>query len=102
MGRLIARYSETDCKQANVLLDGDLQARLTDFGLAGVMHHTVGFTTASVLQGSIRWMSYELLGFETSPSRPTMHSDIWALAVVWWEVSQLALNRLYPPLTSIL
>jgi serine/threonine protein kinase len=73
--------------QPNILLDSELRACLTDFGLAGVLHHTIGFTTVTGLRGSIRWMSPELLGIDSTPSKPTMQSDVWALGIVWWEVS---------------
>jgi serine/threonine protein kinase len=56
------------------------------------MYHTTGFTTDTGLKGSIRWMAPELLGFDSDPGRPTVHSDAYSLAIVWWEVYKVSTN----------
>ena len=77
-------------------MNDQLQACLSDFGLVAVMHHTSGFTTKSALHGSIRWMAPELLSYEgvdDKEGEPTLASDIYSLAMLWWEVRLLAYRR---------
>jgi serine/threonine protein kinase len=53
------------------------------------MHHTSGFTTKSSLHGSVRWMAPELLMLEAEEGgngEATLESDVYSLAMLWWEV----------------
>lgn len=72
-----------------MLVNDNAQACLSDFGLAAVMHHTSSFTTKTAVMGSVRWMAPELLSFEgtdEAAGRPTTESDVYSLAMLWWEV----------------
>jgi hypothetical protein len=76
------------------LVDYDGNARVTDFGLAAVMH-----ATKTVIPGrhtvDLRWMAPELLAHERHkiiPGKegvPTIASDCYALAITMWEVSHV-------------
>ena len=75
----------------NILIDQDGCARLADFGLLTIVldstHHTSSATPKSA--GTMRWMSPELLDpdrFGNGDSRPTKHSDCYALGMVILEV----------------
>lgn len=75
--------------QANVLINDSLQACLADFGLAAVMHHTSILTTQGTQIGSVRWMAPEVLNYEGTDEAQGLHtmaSDIYSLAMLWWEV----------------
>lgn len=71
-----------DVKAANVLISGDCRALVCDFGLS----KTVDVTTTTALQGqgSIRWMSPELLEMGHGKS---FASDVWAFGMLIYEVS---------------
>jgi serine/threonine protein kinase len=68
------------------------RARLTDFGLATMLHATKT-ATGSPGMGSLRWMAPELMDpdeygiAEDQAGRPTKLSDMYALAMTIWEVS---------------
>lgn len=85
-------YRFPTIEKANVLVSAQHIACLTDFGLATVQHNTGTFssTTTGSLRGTLRWMSPELIGIHgenDDHGRPTVKSDIYALAMVFWEVS---------------
>lgn len=74
-----------DLKSLNVLLDMELHAKLSDFGLAKVREETATTTssaTASV--GTLAWMAPELLNLGSRASQAT---DIYALGVILWEIA---------------
>ena len=76
--------------KANILIDQAGRPRLADFGLLTIiMDPTNPLTPSSHTQGgSARWMSPELLApkqFGLNNSRPTEHSDCYALAMVIYE-----------------
>lgn len=75
--------------QANILVDDGGNACLADFGLASVLHDTGTLSQSVSGQGTLRWMAPELLlceeGVENG-GRPSVASDIYALAIVIWEV----------------
>ncbi|KAF9645531.1 kinase-like protein, partial [Thelephora ganbajun] len=80
-----------DLKGANILVDQNGHARLTDFGLLTIVSDPTNFTPSSsvVACGTIRWMSPELLlpdQFDLRDSRPTKESDCYALGMVIYEV----------------
>ena len=77
--------------KANVMIDQNGRARLTDFGLLTFVSDPTNPTNSGSVTnaGTTRWMSPELLhpekfGFEQS--RPTMKSDCYALGMVILEV----------------
>lgn len=79
-------------EKANVLVSAQHAACLVDFGLATIHHNTDTFanTVTGSLRGTLRWMSPELLGIHgqsNDTGMPTPKSDIYALAMVFWEVS---------------
>ena len=79
----------TRLRKANILINNQHQACLTDFGLATVLHNTGTFTASGTAGGTFRWMSPELLVSAGDTGMPTAASDIYALAMVFWEVSWL-------------
>jgi serine/threonine protein kinase len=75
--------------QTNVLLDDGLRACLADFGLSRMMDTAGGFSGGSMLNGgSLRWAAPETFLDVVNPEnmRPTVRSDVYSLASVWWEV----------------
>lgn len=74
-------------QQANVLVNDNGEACLTDFGLTIVLYHSNTFTSTYTSGGTLRYMAPELLeekdGFFGMPSEK---SDIYAVAMVVWEV----------------
>ncbi|KAF9779192.1 kinase-like domain-containing protein [Thelephora terrestris] len=83
-----------DLKGANILINQSHRACLADFGLSTIVtieHNNIGANTSSnsVLGGTHRWMSPELLDpsrFGASGDRPTKKSDCYALGMVVYEV----------------
>ncbi|CCM05920.1 uncharacterized protein FIBRA_08158 [Fibroporia radiculosa] len=82
-----------DLKGANVLIDGQGRACLSDFGLTAVASDagaTVGATaTASAAGTSVRWTAPELLNpeyYNLSHARATYETDVYALAMVMYEI----------------
>jgi serine/threonine protein kinase len=76
----------------NVLIDSQGRARLTDFGLATILHATA--TTATAGRGTVRYMAPELLDWEDSESgRSTKASDMYALGVTVWRVRDFSQIR---------
>ena len=75
--------------QANVLVDEQCNARLGDFGVSILMQHTGGMTGPTSVQGTLRWMSPELLSCDPlhdNGGNPTVASDMYSLAMVFYEV----------------
>jgi predicted Ser/Thr protein kinase len=72
-----------DLKPANIMLDGDGNVRITDFGLAVA----AGDSTAE-LAGTPQYMAPELLapGAGQGVARATIKSDIFALGLVLFEI----------------
>lgn len=74
------------------MINAEGNACLTDFGLATALHRAQPLDAAKVTGGTLRWMSPELLvNNEVSEDfgMPTEASDIYALAMVFWEVGLL-------------
>ena len=63
-----------------------------DFGLATVVYSTNTFTSgATSMLGTLRWMAPEMFSYDSSQNdsgRPERAADIYALAMVFWEVSK--------------
>lgn len=81
--------------KANILVDEHEIPRLGDFGITTMPNSTINLTEATSA-GTLRWMSPELFdceeyegdGSNSGPGRTTHTpaADIWALAMVIWEV----------------
>ncbi|XP_059458047.1 L-type lectin-domain containing receptor kinase S.4-like [Corylus avellana] len=70
-----------DIKAANVLLDSEFNARLSDFGLAKLYEHGSNPSTTRVV-GTLGYMAPEL----TRTSKPTTSSDVYAFGALLLEV----------------
>jgi len=68
-----------DLKPANVMIDSDGNARITDFGLAGLAHE---FSEDEISAGTPAYMAPEQLDGETV----TVRSDIYSLGLVLYEL----------------
>lgn len=87
--------------QTNVLIDETGAARLADFGLSTVIHSTLAFSSSTNSRGTVRWMSPELHEDDTevnsaqmTPLQLGIAADVWAWALVVWEVRfQLSQSR---------
>lgn len=80
-------------QQANVLVNQNRRALLSDFGLAKILDETLqhGLTTTDNFKGSLPWCSRELLETGTR----TTQSDMWAWALLVWEASRLQASITY-------
>ena len=86
---------DTECQQANILIDSDHCARLADFGLAVIVDESA---TGSIVEnggmrGTLRWMAPELMypeefGFtgECQVRLPSRGTDVYALGMTILEV----------------
>jgi len=77
--------------KANVLIDETRRARLADFSLLTVVSDTSNLisSTSFTQGGTCQWMSPELFDpekFGLEDSRPTKHSDRYALGMLIYEV----------------
>ncbi|KAG8969640.1 hypothetical protein FRC05_001005 [Tulasnella sp. 425] len=74
-----------DIKGENVLINGNDEAVLTDFGLSSIVQSDQSDRSGSEgVQGTLRYMSPELLLEEDPPL--TLESDIWALGCLFLEI----------------
>ena len=75
--------------KANILIDQTGNALLADFGLLTISDPANPLSSGSHMQGgTARWMAPELIDpqqFELENSRPTKHSDCYALGMVIYE-----------------
>lgn len=71
-------------------MDQHGHACLADFGLAslvdGEMLRWTTLESTGLVGGTARWQAPELLDPEDESSRPTRHSDVYALGCVFYEV----------------
>jgi serine/threonine protein kinase len=73
-----------DFKSGNVLLNQQLRAQISDFGLARLRQETSSISTAGHAPGTIRWSAPELL---QRHAKTTPQSDIYSLGMVLWEMT---------------
>ncbi|KII88351.1 hypothetical protein PLICRDRAFT_621516 [Plicaturopsis crispa FD-325 SS-3] len=83
------RVVHGDIKAANILINDNFEACLSDFGLSRILDVS-GFTT-NAMAGTFRWMAQELLRTngaddEDRTPRVTTASDIWAFAMTVLEI----------------
>ncbi|XP_012448007.1 L-type lectin-domain containing receptor kinase S.4 [Gossypium raimondii] len=71
-----------DIKAGNVLLDSELNGRLSDFGLAKLYEHGTNPTTTRVV-GTLGYLAPEL----TKTGKPTIATDVFAFGAVLLEVA---------------
>lgn len=74
-----------DLKSPNILIDAHGEAKVSDFGLSAIKESSKGSTTVAGAAGSLLWMAPELLDGEDPHSSKA--SDIFAFAIVLWEVA---------------
>ena len=73
-----------DLKSLNVLVDEQMQAKISDFGLSKIKVHTASGTKAMGSSlGSLYWKAPELFKLGGQCTKAT---DIYALAIVFWEI----------------
>ncbi|KAH8804049.1 kinase-like domain-containing protein, partial [Flagelloscypha sp. PMI_526] len=78
-----------DIKGANILIDGNDEARLADLGISSIAwsaSETLGWETATAggFKGSLRWMSPEVI-LDSEPARTTAR-DVYAFGSTILEV----------------
>lgn len=74
--------------QGKVFIDAQGRTKIGEFGLAALCYHIAPLVPSVTFTGFSRWMSPEL--FDLGPDgdvRPTLASDVWALACTMYEVS---------------
>lgn len=72
-----------DIKSLNVLLDENMKAKLTDFGLSRIKNETRTTTAIQDSVGTINWMAPELF---KRKAVYTQKSDIYSLGITIWEL----------------
>lgn len=75
--------------QSNILINEHRQPCLTDFGISLLLQTAVPSTTGAASTGTPGWMAPEILDPDHlfyESGHPTLKSDIYSLAMVWWEV----------------
>ncbi|KAM1648435.1 hypothetical protein ACFX1Q_010451 [Malus domestica] len=77
-----------DVKASNVLLDGELNARLGDFGLARLYDHGTDLQTTHIV-GTLGYLAPK----HTRSGRATTHTDVFAFGAFLLEVAWKNANR---------
>lgn len=76
--------------KANILINDRHEACLADFGLSTVLHGSASLTGT---KGTLRWMAPELISSpDPEGGVPSCASDVYALAMVFYEVRAPALR----------
>eukprot|EP00727_Mastigamoeba_balamuthi_P005748 m51a1_g1793 putative serine threonine protein (2661) ;mRNA; f:394684-406126 len=71
-----------DLKSSNILLDSNLQAKVSDFGLGMFSHKGDSHKDSAAVIGTIFWTAPEVLGGADC----TTKSDVYSFAVIVWEI----------------
>jgi serine/threonine protein kinase len=71
-----------DIRAANILLNKDLNAKVSDFGISKIRFDATGRSKKVV--GQVGWFAPEL--FERNP-KIGRKSDVWALGMTFWEIA---------------
>lgn len=87
-----------DLKSLNILLDHNLRAKITDFGLAALKQHSSSMYTESS-KGSVAWMAPELF---TRKTKLTPASDVYAYGMILWEIAARQIPFLDAPNQQII
>ena len=72
-----------DLKSRNILLDNNLRAKLTDFGLSKIKQETTASLQTFTVKGSAQWMAPELFKRKATI---TTAVDIYSFGMVLWEL----------------
>ena len=72
----------SDLKPANIMLTAEDEVKITDFGVAQVVHETMTRVSRVETAGTLLYMSPEILGGE----RNSMLSDQYALGITFYEM----------------
>ncbi|KAI0070448.1 kinase-like protein [Panus rudis PR-1116 ss-1] len=77
-----------DIRGANVLIDKDDSALLTDFGMAKFADVNAMTENSNRSEGASRWLPPELLPLEYTdvPARPTPKADVYSFGCLWLEL----------------
>ncbi|EMD39284.1 hypothetical protein CERSUDRAFT_152382 [Gelatoporia subvermispora B] len=78
-----------DLKGANILVNDQGIASITDFGLSSLYQENSRSTSSVGTQGSFRWMAPEILDpelFENEGGRARRESDVYSFALTMWEI----------------
>ncbi len=73
-----------DIKSLNVLLDENLHAKLTDFGLSRIKYESQSLATVQQSAGTLAWMAPELF---KRKAQYTKKSDVYSYGVTVWEMA---------------
>eukprot|EP00727_Mastigamoeba_balamuthi_P003335 m51a1_g13 putative tkl protein kinase (405) ;mRNA; f:68038-70836 len=71
-----------DLKSSNILLDSNMQAKVSDFGLTMFSHKGAGSRDSSAVVGTIFWTAPEVLGGADCSTK----SDVFSFGIIVWEV----------------
>lgn len=87
---VVLTFNKQD-KQPNILISGDGNPLLCDFGLSALMSDMENRQISTTLSTakSYQWAAVELLDTAMPASAMTLASDIWAFAMVSIEVGDL-------------
>ena len=80
-----------DLKSLNILVTKDTHYKLCDFGLARFNIEKFNETFKKA-KGTFRYMAPEVLGLQ---SAATAKSDVFALGVIFWEITYRTINKKY-------
>lgn len=73
-----------DLKPSNIVLDGDGQPHVTDFGLAKILSHDQGLTQSMAIMGTPSYMAPEQASGQTK--NVSTAADIYSLGAIFYEL----------------